>query len=205
MADGLVISSTDPIRSFLVAASGDRDHLSDELRILAASLSVLSSVPYKSLRSIWCALPVSSRPSLRVLLDGSDFVFTSPKPRVKSEELKARLQKLAELVEQREYTELVKDVVPKKDDTEPFSSYKDQIGFGLHVVLVMFTGYLVGYATFRALFNHNPIMNAAGGILGLVGGMLLETVLFIIRASTKDMVKNNATSSASRLKIKKHQ
>ncbi|XP_078156010.1 ER-based factor for assembly of V-ATPase [Carex rostrata] len=205
MADGLVISSTDLIRSFLVDASGDRDHFSDELRVLADSLSALSSVPYKSLRSIWCALPASSRPSLRLLLDGSGFVFTTPKPRVKSEELKARLKKLAELAEQKEYTELVKDVVPKKDDTEPFSSYKDQIGFGLHIVLVMFTGYLVGYATFRALFNHNPIMNAAGGILGLVGGMLLETVLFIIRASTKDTVKNNATSSASRLKIKKYQ
>lgn len=83
MAHGLVISGADPIRSFLVAASGDRDHLSDELRGLAASLSTLSSVPYKSLRSIWCALPAPSRPSLRLLLDGSDFVFTSPKPREK--------------------------------------------------------------------------------------------------------------------------
>ncbi|KAJ1693492.1 hypothetical protein LUZ63_010190 [Rhynchospora breviuscula] len=204
MSDGLVIASTDPIRSFLVAASGDRDHLSDELRDLASSLSTLGSVPYKSLRTVWSALPASSRPSLLLLLDGSDFVFTSPKPRQKSEELKARLKKLAELAEQREYAELVKDVTPKRDNTEPFSSYKDQIGFGLHVVLLMFTGYLVGYASFRALFNHNPVMNAAGGILGLVCGMLLETVLFIIRASNQDMVKNKATLSSSRLKIKKH-
>jgi hypothetical protein len=83
MAYGLVISTTDPIRSFLVAASGDRDHLSDELRGFSASLLTLSSVPYKSIRSVWCALPASSRPSLRLLLDGSDFVFTRPKPREK--------------------------------------------------------------------------------------------------------------------------
>ncbi|KAK9902353.1 hypothetical protein M0R45_001592 [Rubus argutus] len=38
---------------------------------------------------------------------------------------------------------------------------------GLHVVVTIFTGYLVGYAAFRALFNHIPVMNAAGGILGL--------------------------------------
>lgn len=44
------------------------------------------------------------------------------------------MKKLAELAEQREYTELVKDVVPKKDDTEPFSSYKDQIGFGKRII-----------------------------------------------------------------------
>lgn len=47
-----------------------------------------------------------------------------------SEELKARLKKLAELAERNEYQELVKDITPKKDATEPFSSYKDQLGFG---------------------------------------------------------------------------
>lgn len=29
---------------------------------------------------------------------------------------------------------------------------------GLHVVVTMFSGYLVGYAAFRALFSHNPVM-----------------------------------------------
>uniref|UniRef100_A0A452YQR4 Uncharacterized protein n=1 Tax=Aegilops tauschii subsp. strangulata TaxID=200361 RepID=A0A452YQR4_AEGTS len=29
--------------------------------------------------------------------------------------------------------------------------------------------------------------NAAGGILGVVGGMLMETVLFIIRSSSKEL------------------
>lgn len=47
-----------------------------------------------------------------------------------SEELKARLRKLAERAEREEYRELVKDIMPKNDTTEPFSSYKDQLGFG---------------------------------------------------------------------------
>lgn len=95
----------------------------------------------------------------------------------------------------------------------------------------MFTGYLVGYALFRALFRHDPIMvfagylfnlraillisdisntviysainffflsfsqSAAGGILGLVFGMLVETLLFIIRSSNYDN-----RSSPSKLK-----
>lgn len=29
---------------------------------------------------------------------------------------------------------------------------------GLHVAVVMFTGYLVGYAAFKALFGHSPAM-----------------------------------------------
>ena len=49
---------------------------------------------------------------------------------MKSEELKARLEKLQDLAERKAYQELVKDVAPKKDVEEPFSSYKDQLGFG---------------------------------------------------------------------------
>lgn len=38
---------------------------------------------------------------------------------------------MEELAERRAYAELVKDIAPKKGDEEPFSSYKDQIGFGM--------------------------------------------------------------------------
>ncbi|XP_059440817.1 uncharacterized protein LOC132173361 [Corylus avellana] len=193
---GLVISSTEGIRLFLSTASED-PHLSPELRQIASDLSSQCNVPYKSLRALWFASRPSTRPALIQLFSGSEFVFTSPKPREKSEELKARLRKLEELAERNAYQELVKDITPKKDDTEPFSSYKDQLGFGLHVVVMMFTSYLVGYAAFRALFNHSPAMNAAGGILGLVGGMLVETLLFIIRTSNQD---HRSSSSASKLK-----
>lgn len=49
---------------------------------------------------------------------------------VKSEELKARLKKLEDVAERKAYQELVKDIAPQKDVQEPFSSYKDQLGFG---------------------------------------------------------------------------
>ncbi|EXB66549.1 hypothetical protein L484_017789 [Morus notabilis] len=190
---GLVISPTKPILSFLASASKDQS-LSQELREIASDLSSKPSVPYKSLRILWSASDPASRPTLIQLLSGSEFVLPSPKPREKSEELKARLRKLAEMAERKAYAELVKDIMPKKDNSEPFSSYKDQLGFGLHVALTMFTGYLVGYAAFRALFNHSPAMNAAGGILGLIGGMLIETFLFIIRTSSQDLRSSTSTS-----------
>lgn len=49
---------------------------------------------------------------------------------MKSEELKARLKKLEDIAERKAYQELVKDITPPKDVQEPFSSYKDQLGFG---------------------------------------------------------------------------
>ncbi|KAF8032554.1 hypothetical protein BT93_D1457 [Corymbia citriodora subsp. variegata] len=193
---GLIISATERIRGFLSSASQDPS-LSEQLRNLASDLSSQADLPYKSLREIWFASREETRPGWSRLLSGSHFVFTSPKPREKSEELKARLRKLSEMAEKKAYEELVKDIIPKKDTYEPFSSYKDQLGFGLHVVLTMFTGYLLGYYAFRALFSHSPVMNAAGGILGLVCAMLLETLLFIIRSSSQDV---RPPSSASRTK-----
>lgn len=47
-----------------------------------------------------------------------------------SEELKARLRKYEEAAERKAYKELVKDITPRRDESEPFSSYKDQLGFG---------------------------------------------------------------------------
>lgn len=191
---GLVVSTTESILAFLISASTD-PHLSKELQQTASNLSSKPNVPYRSVRALWVASPASTRPELAKLFSGSGFVFTSPKPREKSEELKARLEKLAEMSERNAYAELVKDITPRKDINEPFSSYKDQLGFGLHVVVTMFTGYLVGYAAFRALFNHSPVMNAAGGILGLVIGMLVETLIFIIQASRFDLKSSSSTST----------
>ncbi|KAL0728864.1 hypothetical protein Bca4012_024957 [Brassica carinata] len=193
---GLILSATESMRSFLALACDDR-RLSEELRDIASDLSSRNTVPYKFLRAIWTGSDPSTRPDLLGLFSGSDFVFTSPKPREKSEELKLRLLKLREIAERKEYAELVKDITPRKQVEEPFSSYKDQLGFGLHVGLTMFTGYLVGYASFRALFNRNPALSAAGGILGLVLAMLVETLLFIIKTSKDDQIQSSKSSSSS--------
>ncbi|KAK2404159.1 ER-based factor for assembly of V-ATPase [Trifolium repens] len=192
---GLVISNTDSIRVFLSGASNDTA-LSSELRQTSSDLLIQSDVPYEPLRAIWIASDPSTRPKFTQLFSGTSFIFSSPKPREKSEELKARLKKLQDLAERKAYQELVKDIAPKEVVQEPFSSYKDQLGFGLHVLVTMFTGYLVGFAAFRALFDHSPAMNAAGGILGLVGAMLVETFLFIIRSSNPDVIDNLETAVA---------
>ncbi|KAF2613263.1 hypothetical protein F2Q70_00010550 [Brassica cretica] len=69
----------------------------------------------------------------------------------------------------------------------------------------MFTGYLVGYASFRALFNRNPALSAAGGILGLVLAMLVETLLFIIKTSKDDQIQSSKSSSSFTPTTKKNQ
>uniref|UniRef100_A0A7N0U0N0 ATPase, vacuolar ER assembly factor, Vma12 n=1 Tax=Kalanchoe fedtschenkoi TaxID=63787 RepID=A0A7N0U0N0_KALFE len=193
LQSGLALTNTDSIRSFLASASSDPS-LSEDLQRTASQLSSQPSVSYRSIRDLWSASSPESRPDIGRLVDGSVLVFNSPKRREKSEELQERLRKLADMEERKAYRELVKDITPKKDP-EPFSTYKDQLGFGLHVALTMFTGYLVGYAAFRALFDRSTVMNAAGGILGLVCGMLVETLIFIIRASKEDLKSSPSVSN----------
>ncbi|CAI9095329.1 OLC1v1031258C1 [Oldenlandia corymbosa var. corymbosa] len=189
-SSALAISTTDAIRSFLTALSVNLD-LSKDVRDLASSLSQHPSVSYKSLKSIWIQSDRKTRPDLLNLLTRSNFHFTSPVPREKVEETVGSGR-------EERYAELVKDITPKKSMEDPFSSYKDQLGFGLHVVVTMFTGYLVGYAAFRALFSHNVAMSAAGGILGLVVGMLVETLLFIIRFSSLDQQPKSFASKTKK-------
>ncbi|KAI4314494.1 hypothetical protein L6164_027397 [Bauhinia variegata] len=65
------------------------------------------NVPYVPFRAMWMASHPSSRPDLIRLFYGTNFVFNSPKPREKCEELKARLKKLEDLAERNAYKELV--------------------------------------------------------------------------------------------------
>ncbi|KAL9246941.1 hypothetical protein vseg_020419 [Gypsophila vaccaria] len=193
---GLTLSNTPTISSFLSSSTSSSSSSSSHL------LSSQPSIPYQSLRAIWTSSDPATRPSLSKLLHGSSFVFDSPKPRQKSEELKARLKKLEEIAERKAYAELVKDITPKTSVNEPFSSYKDQLGFGLHVIVAMFAGYLFGFLAFRALFSRNPVMSACGGILGLVLAMMVETLLFIIR--TTDLDGKSKIPQPSNLRIKKN-
>lgn len=184
---GLVLKSNLAIREFLELAVSLAN--TDSAKILSSAGKYVFSdeVPYTAIRDIWFQIEPSRRPKFSRLLAGASFVLPSPKPREKSKELKDRLERLQEMADRKEYDALVRDVSLKKQDQQYFSSFKDQLGYGLHVIVIMFTGYLVGYASFRALFGHNPVMNAAGGICGLVSAMLLETFLFIIRSSSYQM------------------
>eukprot|EP00850_Spirogloea_muscicola_P006247 SM000029S10542 [mRNA] locus=s29:767396:768903:+ [translate_table: standard] len=116
---------------------------------------------------------------------GSDILLNSPRIREKSPELQARLAELQDAADRRAYDELVHDVSRRavaEQGREYVSSYRDQLGFGLHVILTMFTGFMSGWTLLKAI-SRDVVLHTAGGTLGLVAGMLLETVLYMIRVS----------------------
>ncbi|BBH02844.1 hypothetical protein Prudu_013543 [Prunus dulcis] len=176
-------SSPPPNPSSHFSPQPPQTHLSQELQQIASNLS--SKPMFRTSLSELSGSRPMPPPGPNWSNSSQDRVRAhQPQTREKSEELKARLQKLAEILERNAYAELVKDITPKKETNEPFI-LQGSIGFG--------------YAAFRALFNHSPVMNAAGGILGLVVSMLVETLIFIIRSSGQDL-----RSSSSTPKLKKN-
>ncbi|PKA55709.1 hypothetical protein AXF42_Ash012001 [Apostasia shenzhenica] len=83
---GLVVKNNATIRAFLSGAAAENERLSRDLRDLSSDLVARDSVPYRSIRAIWSALPAGVRPSVISLFFGIDFVFSSPKPREKVRE-----------------------------------------------------------------------------------------------------------------------
>ncbi|BBN17955.1 hypothetical protein MPTK1_7g18290 [Marchantia polymorpha subsp. ruderalis] len=182
---GLKLQNTPKLRDFMKKVAGS-PKTSADCRCDMIKYEKESAVPYEILRQAFAQRALDDLQPIHEVLVGSSFVLESPKPREKSEELKARLQKLQELADNKAYEKLVSDVTKKSNyEPEVFSSYKEQLGFGLHVVVTMFTGFAFGYSVFRSQFRDNPVIHAAGGALGLIIGMLLETLLFIVRDAQK--------------------
>lgn len=169
----------------LLSAAAESQGLSSELQNAAVQYLEAAVIPYPVIRDVWVQLTPGYGVPFHQVLAGSSFVLESPKPREKSKELKERLANLQELAEKKAYSELVKDVTKHDhdEDREYFSSYKNSLGFGIHVLFIMFTGYMFGYAVIRSQFPDSPAMHAAGGVFGLIAGMFVETILFITRAS----------------------
>mmetsp|Transcript_25603 Transcript_25603/g.35356 ORF Transcript_25603/g.35356 Transcript_25603/m.35356 type:complete len:225 (+) Transcript_25603:129-803(+) len=124
-------------------------------------------------------------PWLHLIISDSQAVFKPPPQRIKDPAHAVKMDQLREQESIRKYGEMTSDVdarETKEANTESFSSYKDQLGFGVHVIVVMFTLYLVGVHVGKSI-SSEPIVELAGGLVGCIFGMFLETTLFIIRSN----------------------
>eukprot|EP00271_Cylindrocystis_brebissonii_P001147 TRINITY_DN11454_c0_g1_i2.p1 TRINITY_DN11454_c0_g1~~TRINITY_DN11454_c0_g1_i2.p1 ORF type:complete len:359 (-),score=58.87 TRINITY_DN11454_c0_g1_i2:1069-2145(-) len=170
-------------------SAGEGQHLEECLRLSQSCDG--DPIPYSLLRRIAMQFRHTGQSEkatwLHCQLKGSELLLPRPKPKEKSEELKARLAKLQDAVDRKEYAKMVADVAGVEEEDRDGSIFmgttKDQLGFGLHVMAIMFTGYMFGFYMFRSQFPDQAMMHSMGGILGLIAGMLLEVVLFIIQAS----------------------
>ncbi|KAK9811229.1 hypothetical protein WJX72_000326 [[Myrmecia] bisecta] len=126
-------------------------------------------------------------PWLHRACQGAALDLQAPVRREKSPELVQRLAKLQRDLDQQRYDRMVLDVTEEERKAQAASegglnTYKEQMSFGLHVIVMMGTFYALGHVAALGL-SSKPAHHAVGGLAGMTCAMLLETTLLIIRTN----------------------
>ena len=77
------------------------------------------------------------------------------------------------------------------------SSSMREIGFGVHVLTVMGSCFLAGYALGRRIFS-NPGAQVAVGALCMLASLLVETALFVIQDSRQQASEAEHAAAAKK-------
>lgn len=211
--EGLEVRQTDATRDVLTRAAkevqkkkttaeGDND--ADVNANEFANHAHENTVPFRLLRRACDALRSSARPSegdgpyLQDIIRGGGGVhLTGPKPAPRDPKLDAILAKIRREKEDREYEEMTADVNKgggvADDGRLKMSSLTRDLGFGAHVVTVMFAcalgGWFAGAAIARGSrddeHGHHDqsslVVKATLAGIGALGAMFVEAALFMLR------------------------
>ena len=126
--------------------------------------------------------------TLAEALRGAALCGPPPPPRPpRSAELEERCQRLRRAAEDAEYADMVKDVDPGKGRGAAggplLCSYVEQLGFGLHVVTVMFACFVGGTYAGKHALGPGAAGPLVGGLAGAILALLVEATLFLIRGA----------------------
>lgn len=77
------------------------------------------------------------------------------------------------------------------------------IGHGLNILTLMATGFIVFYYAGSNLFPHNPMLAVFCGMGGLVGALMLEVTLFLVREQKSDIEAANHAKIDHSIKLAK--
>lgn len=211
--EGLRVRQTDATRDVLTRAAkevrkkkkttGGDDDADDVNANEFANHAQENTVPFRLLRRACDALRASAGPSsedgpyLQEITIGGGVHLTGPKPAPRDPKLDAILAKLRREKEDREYDEMTADVNKgggvADDGRLKMSSLTRDLGFGAHVVTVMFAcalgGWFAGAAIARGSrdgdeHDHDQsslIVKATLAGIGALGAMFVEAALFMLR------------------------
>ena len=127
--------------------------------------------------------------SLQDLIKGSrlEFLPTSSKA-LKSINDPDQIRRKAALklrTQQREYDRMVENVDPKQKSTMAVRNGAGvslkRASYGAHIIVGMFLGFGAGYMLAKSVTYEGQTVQFIGGIIGMVGTLLLEVTLYIIR------------------------
>lgn len=209
--EGLEVRQTDATRDVLTRAAKEVQKKkttegTDDADVNAnefANHAHENTVPFRLLRRACDALRSSARPSegdgpyLQDIIRSGGVHLTGPKPAPRDPKLDAILAKIRREKEDREYEEMTADVNKgggvADDGRLKMSSLTRDLGFGAHVVTVMFAcalgGWFAGAAIARGSrddeHGHHDqsslVVKATLAGIGALGAMFVEAALFMLR------------------------
>ncbi|GIL45797.1 hypothetical protein Vafri_2942 [Volvox africanus] len=186
----LSLRVTESIASLLeeaVSCSGT----SEIVKTDATRLRAFGSIQWNDLKSIVSELRKvnPARPIyLHQLCSHRDVILPIPPPKEKSPELQARLAQLQEALDNKRYSEMVADITVGERKAEELRgsilpTSRLQLSFGAHVLVTMFTFWALAYYGSKLYLSYDELWAGLLGALGLTAGLLLETLLLIIRSN----------------------
>mmetsp|Transcript_10348 Transcript_10348/g.25723 ORF Transcript_10348/g.25723 Transcript_10348/m.25723 type:complete len:263 (-) Transcript_10348:323-1111(-) len=166
--------------------------LSQEARSQAAGHKGKQTVPWRELKSLVTTLREKGHeptPYLHELCKGSSpAAALPPAPKPPNPELEARRRQLQANLDNMQYASMVADITQSEREAEAMKgetlpTLRAQYSFGAHVLVTMFTLFSLGYYGSKQFLGYDELWAGLLGVLGLSFGMLMETVLLIIRTN----------------------
>ncbi|KAI7844614.1 hypothetical protein COHA_001706 [Chlorella ohadii] len=207
----MLLRLTPQLRQVLQEAAGD-ESLPKDLREAAAAgaASGAAAVPWDTVKTVVRHAQerkgADAAPSLEQVCAGSGIAFPEPrKPAGKPPELVKRLEELKARLEQQRYDAMVADVTQDEQRAAAareggLVTYKQQISFGVHVLAMMAAFYAFGHVAGMAITS-NRAAHPFIGLLFMVGALVMETVLFIIRTSVPPKLHLAAARRATAARV----
>jgi len=171
----------------------------------AKQYSSQKTIPFRAAQEICVAVRAAhggEGPWLYELAKGTPLQLPTPPERVKSKELQERLARLQKEQEKREYARMVADITKGEVAAEQRSNpsvngYKEAVGFGLNTIVTSGVLFMLFYFTGKRL-SPDKGMQLMYGILGLFLGIVMNSMLLLIRSYQADLRVASAAGRVAR-------
>ncbi|GAX85060.1 hypothetical protein CEUSTIGMA_g12480.t1 [Chlamydomonas eustigma] len=181
---------TGDIREMLLKAK-DNGRLELGIRNLAGTCSSSNRIAWTDLKAVVTALRGIGHENMRFcdLCRGASLQFKSPAPRVRDPALIARNSKLQEQLDNQRYEAMVADVTGYEraaaalKESSILPTVRLQLGFGMQVLVTQFTFFILAYLGSKHFLGSDELWAGLFGCLALTFGLLMETVLYMIRSN----------------------
>eukprot|EP01080_Neovahlkampfia_damariscottae_P000552 gene552-8064_t len=151
-------------------------------------METTEAVDFQILKKAISLFPKEKKITIYETIQGTEYYFEKPKPIVKSPEYLKKYERNKKIEEQQKYGQIMEKVTKPKIERKPYDTFKGQAATGLDLVVTVATFFLVFYFGSQYM-AYKQLPRILFGALGAVLALILESILFMIRANKYDKME----------------